>query len=66
MNYIYFISFSYQKNTGWGFGCIEVLISNPITSFNQLAEIVQRIQNEENLMGVTLLYFTLLRTEEKD
>lgn len=65
--YIYFVSFSCQNRNDyqWGFGCVEIELNNPITSLNQLAQIVPKIQDEHNLMKVTPLYYALLR-EEKD
>ena len=57
--YHYFVSYSYQ----YGFGHCDVARDTPITSIEDINEMVKDLQIQFNLSNIVILNFQLLRKE---
>lgn len=65
MEYKYFVSFFFKKDTlSWGTGNAEVTRNNKITSFEDIREIVRHLEEKEDVKNVTIISYTLLAESE--
>ena len=64
--HIYYVSFSYTCSNGTtGFGSGEKAFDGPIEEIGQIEQIVQSVKDfDDQVVGVTVLFYSLLRTEE--
>ena len=53
----YYVAFSHQ----YGFGAVEIQLAAPLTTFQQVQDIVKVIHRKDGLPGVVVVSWQLLR-----
>lgn len=63
--YAYFVSFSYLREGGANFGCIEVSLREPVTNMDQVRKLHDGAESGLGVALIAVLNFKLLRKDEK-